>query len=114
MVEFNIDKTHKKLFLFSLLLWLIGIILAAIWGLGWFFLVETLRRIATYFPPFKRRLKVLLLGTELESETTTTSSAAYRLSQIMGGIIIVCWVVLTIFVFVKANVSLIMILKYFH
>lgn len=112
MLKSNIDKTHMKLFLFYLLWWIIGVVIASIWGLGWFFLVETLRRIVTYFPPLRHRLRILILGAELEAETIAVTPTTKMVSQIMGGIIIVGWIGLTIFVFTKANISLIMILEY--
>lgn len=104
---------RKRLILFYLAWWLIGVVFAFMWGLGWFFLVETLRRIVTYVAPFRRILGNTLLGEDLESETARIAPGNKMLSQIMGGIIILAWVAMTIFVFAKANVSLIKILETF-
>jgi hypothetical protein len=107
------SKRYGKLFLFYLLWWGVGIVIASIWGLGWFFLIETLRRIITYFPPLRRSLRKLLVGIDAETETTGTS-AMKMASQIMPGLIIVGWIGLTIFVFWKANISLETIIDYYR
>ena len=109
----NNSKRYGKLFLFYLLWWGCGIVMASIWGLGWFFLIETLRRIITYFPPLRKSLRKFLIGIDAETETSGTP-ALKRASQIMSGLIIVGWIGLTIFVFLKANISLITIINYYR
>ena len=108
----KIDHPYKKLFLFYLLWWIVGVVIASIWGLGWFFLVETLRRVITYFPPLRHRIRLLMLGADLETETIAVSPTTKMVSQIMGMIIIAGWIGLTIFVFLRANITLFVIFEY--
>jgi hypothetical protein len=106
MIERTINsKRYGKLILFYLLWWGVGIVIASIWGLGWFFLIETLRRIITYFPPLRRSLRKFLIGMDAETETTGTP-AMKMASQIMSGLIIIGWIGLTILYFGKPTFHL--------
>ena len=111
MPKEKIGKPHVRILLFNLVWWIVGVVTASIWGLGWFFFVETLRRIITYFPPFRNRLRVIFFGEDIVSVTPAISSVTKNISDVMGGVIIIAWIVLTIIVFMKANVSLIVIIE---
>lgn len=109
----DIDKVNKhiKPYGFFILWWVLGLILACIWGLGWFFLIETLRRVITFYPPTRDRLKRLFdVSGEIKPVSLTLSNQ--RKSQIMELIIILAWIGMTIFVFDRANISLLMIIKF--
>lgn len=112
IMKLNIDESHKKVLLVFGLWWVIGVIVAAVYGLGWFFLIETVRRIVTYFPPLRTRLRKLILGSKLEPAQAVISTTTNRISQVMEWIIIGAWIGLTIFVFMKANLSLFTIVEY--
>lgn len=102
----------KKLIWFFVVWWVIGAVLAFFWGLGWFFLIVTLRRIVTYFPPIRRKFRVWFLGEEQDNEKEKTDPRTRFPSQLMGGIIILIWIGLTIYVFSQLNISLISILNH--
>jgi hypothetical protein len=102
----NFDKLHIKLYLLAFIWTIAGLVFAFLWGFGWFFLFQTILRIVAYFPPLRQKLRKLILGPELEIETTAASPILIKASKIMGEIIIVGWIGLTIFVFWKVNVPL--------
>jgi hypothetical protein len=103
------DKSNIKLFLFTFLWTIAGIVLAFFWGLGWFFLMLTLRRIVTNVPPLRRKLREFIYGPGLEMDSKDVSPPLRMASQIMAGIITVSWIGLTIFVFLRINIPLITI-----
>jgi hypothetical protein len=98
-----------KVLLFLLLFWAAGVVLAIYFGLGWFFLLESLRRLATYISPLNRKMRYLLLGKEEPStiETQTTNPNAIFLSKFFRLIILLGWIVMTIVVFNKINIPLV-------
>lgn len=112
IMKFNFGESHKKILLLFGLWWVIGVIIAAIWGLGWFFLIETVRRIVTYFPPLRARLRRLIFGLQPEPDKVMVSATTNIISQVMGWIIIGAWIGLTVFVFMKANISFFTILEF--
>jgi hypothetical protein len=103
------DKPNRKLFLYVFLWTIAGIVLAFFWGLGWFFLMMTIRRMVTYIPPLNRKLREFIYGPGLEAESIKVSPPLRAASQIMAWIITVIWIGLTIFVFIKINIPLITI-----
>jgi hypothetical protein len=105
------DKSNIKLFLFTFLWTIAGIVLAFFWGFGWFFLMLTLRRIVTYIPPLRRKLREFIYGSGLEMDSKNGSPTLKMASQILTGIITVSWIGLTIFAFLKINIPLITIFE---
>jgi hypothetical protein len=105
-----------KLFLFLFFFWLLGILLAFFWGLGWFFLLESLRRLVTYIPPLDRKIRELLIGKEqverTSSYTDSVSQNMVLISKITRLIIVIVWIGITIFVFMKINIPLIDLFGY--
>lgn len=102
-----LSKNHIKFILILILFWTIGILFALFFGLGWFFLIETLRRVLTYIPPLGRWFRKLILGEEeLLSQMKPTASQYELFSRVLGFMITLGWAMITIFVFTKINIPL--------
>lgn len=112
MLKSNKIKNYIKLYCFFLLWWIVSVIIGSIWGLGWFFLVVTLRNIVTHIPMLRNKLRRIILGQDFEEDKIIVNPTAQTISHIMNMIIIIFWICITIFVFVKANISLEMVLEY--
>jgi hypothetical protein len=104
-----------KLFLFLISLWLFGFLLAFFFGLGWFFLIESLRRILTYIPPIDRMMRKIFVGKvnedQIGSEKADSNKTSVYISRILGALITLIWIALTIIVFMKVNIPIIDIFK---
>lgn len=82
-------------------------------GLGWFFLIETVRRLITYIPPWNKKLRYLFLGPEGDEPPASQVSnpRAVLLSKILSFIILLGWIGMTIFIFARMNVPLVELLN---
>ena len=81
----------------------------AIWfGLGWFFLVETIRRIIIALPttyiPF---LRIVVSSERANEEKELLSKKEVRLFYAWRFVVALIWVILTIIVFLVANIRLV-------
>jgi hypothetical protein len=109
MVQNKPKKHSLRIILFLISFWLIGVICAFFFGLGWFFLIESLRRLLTYIPTLNRKLQNHS-GDEagqLTSESEATDPKLVHLSNIFRLVILLGWIGITIFVFAKVNIPLI-------
>lgn len=109
MLQHKLTYRSTRLILFLFSFWAIGVILALFWGLGWFFLLESLRRLITYIPPLNRKIKEIFLGREeqMTPEQPLANPGLVTISRALGIIIMMVWIGFTIFVFVKMNIPLI-------
>ena len=108
-MEQNKTRYWSPMFLlFLFCFWAIGIVLAWFWGLGWFFLLECLRRLLAYVPQLNRRIRKVFFGKEATEiqDVEQTSPGLIFASRMLGLIIMVVWIGLTIFVFAKINIPL--------
>lgn len=100
-----------KLFFFLLFFWLFGMLLALFWGLGWFFLLESLRRLITYISPLDRKIREILIGKEqverISSQTDSVNPNLVAISKTIRLVIVIVWIGITVFVFMKINIPLI-------
>jgi hypothetical protein len=100
-----------KLYSIFFFFWATGVILSLFWGLGWFFLLETFRRLLTYLPPINNYIRKLVVGryepTNLEVDSTNPNLV--KLSRVLKIVILLIWIGMTIFVFMKINIPLIRI-----
>lgn len=94
--------------LFLLLLWLVGLLLSIWFGLGWFFLFESIRRIIIAIPQIYIPFLRLVVSTEraTEEESILEKKSA-RWLYMWRGIVACIWLILTIVVFKLANIRLI-------
>jgi hypothetical protein len=102
-----------RLVLYPFTFWVVGILLAFKWGLGWFFLIESLRRLLTYIPSLNQRIKLFLVGDAgvVNSPNYATDPKLIILSKFLAAIILLAWIGITIFVFLKVNIPLSVIFK---
>ena len=98
-----------KLLLFLLSFWGIGLLLALFFGLGWFFLFESLRRLLTYIPPINHRVRNYFIekGDGKKTYEITENPSLKKVSNIIGLMITIIWLALTVFVFFYVNIRLI-------
>lgn len=83
----------------------IGAILAIFWGIGWLFLMLTLRRAIVFIPPLENRLRERLLG--LPPRQPPDDPRVGRMTQILGVITLLAWIGVTILAFAQLNIPLI-------
>ena len=107
MIQEHTKKNPLRVILYISFIWAMGVVLAYFWGLGWFFLLESLRRLTTYISPLNRIIQSLLF--EKPTSTIITNSTDPKLlliSRILRTIILLFWIGATIFVFLKINIPL--------
>jgi len=95
---------------FGLSFWSVGVILAAFFGLGWFFLLETVRRVLLAVPHVRWRLTRAIFGDERANgiRRMEDEAGSRRLvSGLLQVVITLAWIALTIFVFARFNIRLI-------
>jgi hypothetical protein len=98
-----LKKIPPKLVIFLSTYWVLSVAIAIWFGLGWFFLMVTLRRLMIAFP-FSRNWINRVTGVEKpKSESNGTLIIWHNILQTF---IIVIWLSLTIVVFLKANIRL--------
>lgn len=93
----------------------VGLICAFFFGLGWFFLFGTIRRLV-YFPFINRRVRAFLQdeGQPMAIQSGITNKNLSLWSTISSLIIFIGWLGLSIFAFAKVNDRLIdVIIKLF-
>lgn len=94
--------------LFLLFLWLVGFLLSIWFGLGWFFLFESIRRIIIAVPQIYIPFLRLVVSVERASEEINLlEKKNARLLYAWRGIVACIWLILTVVVFKFANVRLI-------
>lgn len=102
-------STQSKIqtILFFLMLWILGVALAVWFGLGWFFLIETLRRVIIAIPTtYIIFLRIVVSPTRAEEEKRLLEQKEVRLFYIWRLIVALIWLLLTIIVFLSANIRL--------
>lgn len=94
--------------LFLLLLWSVGLLLSIWFGLGWFFLFESIRRIIIAIPQIYIPFLMLIVSTERASEEVSILEKKSARWLYAWRCIVACiWLILTVVVFKFANVRLI-------
>jgi hypothetical protein len=113
MYELRSLKLSYRLIIFLLSFWIVGVFLAFFWGLGWFFLLESLRRLITYIPPLNNWVRKITIGEGKFAtfESNTANSKLVIASKFLGVIIMLGWIGLTIFIFAKLNFPLVDIIR---
>ena len=102
MERLNFKKWSSKL-MFLLLFWVTGVFLAVFWGIGWFFLTESLRRLLTYVPPFNR---FIAPDADPHPKNGTFPPQAKVVAKVFSLLITLIWIGMTVFVFLKMNFSI--------
>jgi hypothetical protein len=106
----NQSKIRTAIFLLSP--WIAGVALAFWFGLGWFFLLETLRRVVIAIPQLYIPLLRILVGTErADEEKRLLDQKNVRLFYAWRVVVAVIWLTLTIVVFYTTNIRLISIFR---
>jgi hypothetical protein len=91
-----------------LALWVIGVALAFWFGLGWFFLLETLRRIVMAIPIVYFAFLRIVVGSErANEERELLSKKNVRMFYVWRFIVALMWLWLTIVVFRYVNIRLV-------
>lgn len=103
----NRKTTLGKTMVVLICFWIIGILLFIWFGLGWFFLVETIRRILFFIPQTFLVIKKTFHIDENVITRDQTQEGNYKASLILRLTTIIFWLCLTILVFLKLNISLI-------
>lgn len=82
--------------------------LAWFWGLGWFFLLVGLRRLLTYIPQLNQKIRKVFFGEDLPNihDGKRMSPGVIFASRGLELIMMLVWIGITIFVFVKINIPL--------
>lgn len=106
--DFKITKPLIRVTSFLLLLWLTGLLLSIWFGLGWFFFLESIRRIIIAIPqtyiPFLR----LVVSTErANEEESILEKKSARWLYVWRGAVACIWLILTVVVFKFVNIRLI-------
>ncbi len=100
-------QSKVRIIVFLLSLWFIGIALALWFGLGWFFLVETLRRIMIALPKIYIPLLRTVVSVErADEEKQLLIQKEVRMFYAWRFIVALIWLLLTVFVFLYANIRL--------
>jgi hypothetical protein len=106
-------RSVARFLVFGLSFWIVGLILAAFFGFGWFFLTGAVRRLLLAVPQARHRITRAIYGEERGKEIQRLEERAGSrrlLSTGLQGVITLAWIVLTILVFARFNVRLIDIL----
>jgi hypothetical protein len=113
MIQNKPRQFSLRIILFLISFWLLGVIFAFFFGLGWFFLIESFRRLLTYIPPINRKLQNYYINEvgQPKTENNVVDPKLILLSNIFRLIILFGWIGMTIFVFAKMNIPLISIFQ---
>ena len=106
-------RSLARFLAFGLSFWIAGLILAAFFGFGWFFLAGTVRRLLLAVPQARHRITRAIYGEERAMEILSLEEQAGSrrlISTGLQGVITLAWILLTIIVFARFNVRLIDIL----
>lgn len=98
-----------KVIVFELSFWVVGVALAFWFGLGWFFLLGTIRRLFIAVPWLYVPTVRILLGedrAELEKVRLSEKGPRVRWHYTLQAIIMMAWVTMTIVAFRYANIRL--------
>ena len=98
-----------KIVIFNLLFWSVGVGLAYWFGLGWFFLLGTFRRLFIAIPWLYIPTVRVFFGSErseAERRKLSESTGLLRWHYALQTIIILAWIALTVFAFAYVNVRL--------
>lgn len=100
-------QSNARTIIFLLSLWIVGIALALWFGLGWFFLIETLRRIIIAIPKiYLTFLRVVVSPERANEEKQLLSQKKVRILYAWRMIVALIWWLLTVVVFLYANIQL--------
>ena len=97
-----------QLLIFSLAVWIVGIVLALWFGLGWLILAETIRRTITMVP--QTYFPILQTPTTIkrtDDKQYTLEKNNVNVFYIRRGLNVILWLLLTIAIFLYANIRLI-------
>lgn len=100
----------RKSIIFLLCFWIIGIALFIWFGLGWFFLLITVRQILFFIPQTSLIIQKLFHLNNNVTQWSQNQERNCKTSVILRLLIILIWLSLTIFVFMKLNIKLLSIL----
>ncbi len=98
---------------FGLSFWIVGLVLAAFFGFGWFFLAGAVRRLLLAVPQARRRITKAVYGEQRAKQILSMEEQAGSrrlISAGLQGVITLAWIALTILVFARFNIRLIDIL----
>ena len=107
-------RSFARFLVIGLSFWIVGLILAAFFGFGWFFLAGAIRRLALAVPQARRRMTRVIYGEERANEILRMEEEAGSRRRVSAGlqvVITMAWIALTIIVFSRFNIRLIDILK---
>ena len=94
--------------MFLLFPWIVGVALAFWFGLGWFFLLEALRRCIMAVPRIYIPLLRMLVGVErADEEKRLLDQKNVRLFYIWRIVVAAIWLILSVFVFLTINIRLV-------
>jgi hypothetical protein len=100
-------QSKARTIVFLLSFWVVGISLALWFGLGWFFLIETLRRIIIAVPKvYLAFLRVLVSDERANEEKQLLIRKEVRMFYAWRFIIALIWLLLTVIVFLYVNIRL--------
>jgi len=103
-----IKSKTAQLLIFSLSFWIVGIVLALWFGLGWLILAETIRRMTTLVP--QTYFPILQTPTGIkraDDKQYVLEKRSVNVCYIRRGLNVILWLLLTIAVFLYANIHLI-------
>ena len=100
-------QSKARTIIFVLSLWIVGIALALWFGLAWFFLIETLRRIIIAIPKVYLVFLSLVVSPErADEEKQLLIQRGVRIFYAWRLIVALIWLLLTVVVFLYANIRL--------
>lgn len=102
-------KASAKLTLFWMSFLLVGVVLALFFGIGWLFLMLTLRRAIVFIPSVENQFRERLLG--LPPRRPPADPQMQRVTQLLGVVTVLVWAGITILAFAQLNVPLIHLLQ---
>jgi hypothetical protein len=107
MKNYSSVTSKVRLVSFLLLLWFAGIGLALWLGLGWFFLVETIRRFIISIPiVYIKFLRMLVSPQRAAEEKQLLTQHRVRMLYLWRLVVALIWLALTVVVFLYANIKL--------
>jgi hypothetical protein len=102
-----LDTPKVRTITFLLILWLVGITMAFWLGLGWLFLIETIRRFMIATPIiYLAFLRIVVSPQRAVEEKQLLTQKKVRMLYVWRFVVALIWLALTIFVFVYLNIRL--------
>jgi hypothetical protein len=102
------DKLNIRVVIFLLFPWVVGVVLAFWFGLGWFFLLEALHRCLIAVPQVYIPLLRRIVGVErAEEEKRLLDQKNVRLFYIWRIVVAAIWIIVAVVVFFTVNIRLV-------